>query len=211
MLLSFLGPPCSGKGTHTRILQTQYDFKVLGAGDILRVAAQEDESIATLVREGKLVPVETIWGLMEQKLEEIFAENTNANVLFDGFPREIAQAKAVTEYLSRRNIAMSVVNFVVSDHLLLERMSKRLMCNSCGYTTSFSQDKCPECGGEFIKRSDDNPDTLQDRIDVYNTNLQALKEFCIQYYDWYDMDGEGTIDDVQTRIHKYIAEQKLLL
>ncbi len=178
-----VGPPGSGKGTQAEELEAQYGFKHISTGDLLRKAVKEGTPVGKLaekyMREGTLVPDDVIIELVKDALND-----TNRFVL-DGFPRNIHQAKMLDELLRKigGNI-MYVLLMDVSDDEIVKRLLARRVCPVCGRVYNLitsppkNDNRCDVCGVELVKRSDDNEETIRNRLDVYRKETAPL----IDYY-----------------------------
>jgi adenylate kinase len=124
---------------------------------------------------GELVPDSLVIGLIKERLGKPDAAK---GVIFDGFPRNTAQAEALaTEFDSLGLSIDATIAIIVDPEVIVERLSSRRTCKDCGYIGSVADEKCPKCGGEMTQRDDDMPDTVRNRLDVYATQTAPLIEF----------------------------------
>ena len=181
MKLIFLGPPGAGKGTQAAIISKKLNIPTISTGDMLRAAVKAGTPIGlkakTFMDAGKLVPDEVIIGIIGQRLEE---SDCKDGFILDGVPRTIAQAEA----LENSGIDFDrVISLEVGDEAIVKRMSGRRVCAKCGATYHMeskppkAEGLCDECGGELTVRSDDKPETVRDRLKVYHSETEPLKEF----------------------------------
>ena len=181
MKLIFLGPPGAGKGTQAAIISKKLNIPTISTGDMLRAAIKAGTPIGlkakTFMDAGKLVPDEVIIGIIGQRLEE---SDCKDGFILDGVPRTIAQAEA----LENSGIDFDrVISLEVGDEAIVKRMSGRRVCAKCGATYHMeskppkAEGLCDECGGELTVRSDDKPETVRDRLKVYHSETEPLKEF----------------------------------
>lgn len=207
MILSLIGPPCAGKGTQARILQDEHSFKAIGAGDLLREAAKNDPECKQMIDSGVLVPVEYIWNLMEQAIEKELEQNPHADILLDGYPRELNQAVYLDKYLTSKKQKLYLVNMHVETEVLVNRMLNRTFCEICGNTAVYIEGEekiC--CDVPMGKRKDDTIDTFIERLNIYNKNINIVKHF----YDdkdtcvWLDMDASASIEEMNQEFHNII-------
>ena len=199
MYIIMLGAPGTGKGTIGNEICEKYNLTHLATGDIFRDEIKRETPLGKKANEyiskGELVPDEVTITMVEGKLDEM------KDVLLDGFPRTIAQAEALKEYLNKNNKNITaVINLNVPDEDIIKRTSSRVICSNkeCGasYNTIFMPPKvegiCDKCGSPLIKRKDDNPETIKERLNVYYKNTQPL----IDYYE-----KEGLLESIDINIY----------
>lgn len=207
MYVILIGAPCSGKGTHAHNLKTEKHFHTIGAGDTLReyISETNDEVIKTLIHSGNMVPVTTIWRLMRAKIEKLHRHEVT-RILLDGFPRDIEQAECLCDFLKNQSAPVYFIEFIVSDKLLLDRMTNRFMCNHCHHINSQNV-KCDNCNmTDLSRRTDDNIEVFQHRLTVYKKNLAILKEFlCTEQYTWIEIDAERDVNIIKNDIFNAIS------
>lgn len=174
MNIILLGPPGAGKGTQAEYLAKKLKLAHIATGDLFRKVAKEatqlGQTLRSYMEKGLLVPDEITIKLL---LERISEPDAFAGVVFDGFPRTIAQARALDEALTRENKSIdSVINFEVSKEELISRLSARWTCAQCQapYHMITSPPKkvgvCDRCGGKLMQRADDAPETVKKRLEV---------------------------------------------
>ena len=208
MNIILLGPPGAGKGTQARHLEEARGMTQLSTGDMLREAKDSGTEMGNIVADvmarGELVTDEIVIGLIREKLE---GEKTEG-FIFDGFPRTLAQADALADLLKEEGQTLdAVVEMRVDDAALVERITARSTCASCGevyndITKPIPQDgKCATCGGtEFKRRSDDNEDSLKQRLLEYYKKTSPLIGYYYAKGQLTSIDGLGEIDEVKARI-----------
>ncbi len=186
MNIIFLGAPGSGKGTQAAMLNKELSIPAISTGDALRREVKEESEIGKLAKSfmesGKLVPDEVVIGIIKNRIKQSDCEN---GFILDGFPRNIAQAVELDKMLSSLNKKIDlVVNFDVSEDILIKRISGRFSCKNCGtvYNRYFKMPKiegiCDDCNStEFQSRSDDNEETVKNRLVVYHESTAALIDF----------------------------------
>lgn len=192
------GPPGAGKGTQAEIIVEMTGKPQISTGDMLRSAVSQGTELGLEAREymeaGKLVPDQVIIGLIEDRLSESDASN---GVLFDGFPRTIPQAEALSEITE----VSAVISIEVPDEDIVNRIVGRRMDPETGeiYHVSFKPPP-PELSNRLVQRKDDNEETVRMRLAAYHDQTKPLG-------DWYgnmgilsSVDGTGTIQEVSQSI-----------
>lgn len=181
MKLILLGAPGAGKGTQADIISKRLGIPTISTGNILRAAVKNGTSIGMKAKEymdaGKLVPDEIILGIVEERLAQSDCRN---GYVLDGVPRTIAQA----EFLEKDGVKFdAVLALEISDDAILQRMTGRRTCHSCGATYHVvtappkTEGVCDSCGGELEQRKDDKPETVRHRLEVYHSETEPLKHF----------------------------------
>lgn len=213
MILILLGPPGAGKGTQATRIKEGYKIAHLSTGEMLRGAIAAGTEIGkqakVVMDAGKLVSDDIIIGLVGERIEEA---DCAKGFLLDGFPRTVAQAEALDNLLTRKGLSLNAaIELAVDDKALIERISGRYACSSCGagYHDKFQQPRvkgvCDSCGSEeFSRRSDDTADAVRNRLRSYHSQTAPL----LPYYRDKDVlrtvDGMGEIDEVTRQIFKEI-------
>lgn len=216
MNLVLLGPPGCGKGTQSKRLQDSLGVIQLSTGDMLRaeVAAGSDigREADAIMKAGQLVPDTVIIGIMDRRLD---AEGRKKGFILDGFPRTVPQAEALEKMLSAKQLELDVVvSIEVDDEAMIERISGRFSCGKCGagYHDSFQRPKvdgiCDACGSkEFIRRKDDNAETVRERLKAYHAQTKPI----IAFYEARGLvrrvDGMGPIGEVTKKLQSVIDKQ----
>ena len=207
-----LGPPGAGKGTQAAKVIEKYNVPHISTGDICRANIKEGTELGKkaqgYINEGKLVPDELVVDLVTDRLQQ---DDCKDGFLLDGFPRTILQAEQLDEFLSKNGQKLDIVlNFKVRKDVLVERISGRRVCKACGasfHVVNVPPKKegiCDRCGGELIQRKDDNRETVENRINVYESETAVL----IGYYEkqgvLVDFDGEKSHEEVFADVVKAI-------
>ena len=214
MYIVFTGAPGSGKGTQARILQEKTGLPQLSAGEMLRAEAASGSEIGNqivdLLAKGMIVPDHITIAMMEKRISQ---PDCAKGFMLDGFPRTMIQALALDEMLERKGIKLTaVLDIVVPQEIILERILGRYTCMKCGqgYHEKFQKPAvygvCDKCGGtEFTRRSDDNKETVENRIKVF----KEITYPTIPHYEaqgvLVEVDGTGTIEAVSKRIDKILG------
>ncbi len=198
MNIVLLGAPGAGKGTQAKKLKDSYGLCHISTGDILRQAVADATPLGKQAKSfmdaGELVPDELIINLMKERMSE---PDTEKGVMLDGFPRTTAQAVALDSMLSSLDRPLDAALLVdVPADVIIERLTSRRQCRSCGHIGTAQDAACPECGGEMYQRDDDNEETVTNRLRVYEKSTTPL----IDYYRGQDklvtVDGNRELDVV---------------
>ncbi len=184
MNLIMLGPPGAGKGTIATALQEILNVPHISTGDIFRESIRNGTELGQLansyISKGCLVPDDVTIGIVEERLSK--ADCTDGFIL-DGFPRTIKQALGLDDYLKRVGRKIDrVVNIVVSEKELVERLTNRRVCQACKATFNLrtlpeGAMVCPVCGAALIKRDDDEVAVIEQRFSTYHEETEPLVEY----------------------------------
>ena len=198
MNIVLLGAPGAGKGTQAQKLVAEFGFAHISTGDLLRAAIKEGSRLGKKAKgymdEGKLVPDDLVIDLVKERLE---ADDAQKGFILDGFPRNTAQAVTLDSELGAMGRTLDAALLVsVEPAVIVERLSSRRTCRSCGYTAPAGVDTCPRCGGEMYQRDDDKPETIQHRLDVYESQTAPLVEYYRGHSILKEVDGDRPVDEV---------------
>lgn len=214
LVIILLGPPGSGKGTQAKRLSKDYDIPQISTGDLFRENIANETAIGlkakSFMQAGHLVPDEIVLGML---FERIAQPDCARGYLLDGFPRTIPQADQLAQHQSIKT-KLHVLSLEVPDEVIVKRASGRLVCRQCGsiYHRDFSPPThdqiCDKCGGEVYRRTDDDPDVVRKRLQVYRVQTQPL----IEYYDRQGLltafDGNQPADAVHSEIKSMIDDDE---
>ena len=186
MKIIMLGAPGAGKGTQAKKIPEKYQIPHISTGDIFRSNIKEGTELGMKAKaymdQGGLVPDELTIGMLMDRIQKDDCKN---GYVLDGFPRTIPQAESLTNALNERNQKIDyAVNVDVPDENIVNRMSGRRACLSCGatyhivYKPSKVEGICDVCGDKLVLRDDDKPETVKKRLSVYHDQTQPL----IDYY-----------------------------
>lgn len=181
MDLIFFGMQGSGKGTQARITEERYNMSIFETGAQLRKLANEDSELGKKVKEiiesGNLVPNDIV---MEIVGDFFYKLPHGKQVIFDGIPRKMIQAETLEILLNENNREYMGVNLKISKDVAMERLTKRRICEDCKtvYPANYEKDSCEKCGGKLITRSDDNPEVIEKRINVFlEETMPVIEKF----------------------------------
>jgi adenylate kinase len=209
MILVLLGPPGAGKGTQAILLAKQRSLVQLSTGDMLRAAVAAGTPLGrkagAIMERGELVPDDVVIGLIAERLDQ---KTDGKGYILDGFPRTIAQAEALDRLLAERGTTLDrVIEMKVNDEALVERITGRFTCAKCGegYHDIYKQPKvpgvCDVCGGtEFVRRKDDNEETVRARLKAYYAQTEPLIAYYKKQGKLRSVDGMADIAEVQKAI-----------
>ena len=213
MRLILLGPPGAGKGTQAANIVDKYQLPHISTGDIFRANIKQGTDLGKRAKEfmdkGELVPDSLVVELVEDRLQQ---DDTKVGFMLDGFPRTLPQAEALDSVLTNMGSTLNyVVNIVVDPSVLVERAVGRRICKDCGatYHISFNPSKedgiCDKCSGELYQRSDDNEETVSNRISVYTNETAPLVEYYKSSGKLVIIDGLQDIDKVFVDIQEALG------
>ncbi|MFN3921873.1 MAG: adenylate kinase, partial [Caldimicrobium sp.] len=161
---------------------------------------------------GQLVPDEIILGMVKERLSQPDCEK---GFILDGFPRTVAQAEALDSLLAEMGKKLDVaLALVVPDELLVERLTGRRTCKSCGmmyhikYKPPKVEGKCDHCGGELYQRPDDNEETVRNRLKVYHESTAPLIDYYNKKGILKEIDGSKSIEEITTQIISILEGKK---
>lgn len=203
MKLILLGAPGAGKGTHAAKIKEEYKLPHISTGDIFRANIKGGTPLGLLAKsyidKGALVPDEVVIDIVKDRLQQADCQN---GYILDGFPRTLAQAEA----LSKFEAVDAVINIILDDETIVNRVAGRRMC-ACGATYNISmlggKTTCEKCGKELYQREDDKPETVRNRLAVYTAETAPLIGYYREKGVLKDIDSNGLgIDEVYQLIKK---------
>lgn len=210
MNLLIMGPPGAGKGTQAERLTKELNITHISTGDMFREAIKKGTEMGKKAKEymdrGELVPDEVVVGMVKDRLLQT---DCLKGFLLDGFPRTVAQAKALDDTLPELNMTLdAVINIDVPREILIKRLTGRRVCKECGSTYHIlfnkpqKEGKCDVCGGELYQRSDDNEEAVSNRLDVYEKQTQPLIEYYKEKGVLKNVNGD---QEIQKVLHEILS------
>ena len=215
MNLILMGLPGAGKGTQAEQIVDTYKIPHISTGDMFRAAIKNETALGLEAKaymdKGNLVPDEVTNGIVKERLAEADTDN---GFLLDGFPRTLNQAEALEQILTELGKKIdAVINIHVDKDILMERLTGRIICRTCGatYHKVFNPPTvagtCDRCGGhDFYQREDDKPETVKNRINVNLELTQPLLDFYEARQVLNTVKGDQDIQDVFKEVQAIIAK-----
>jgi len=187
MKIILLGPPGAGKGTQAKRLAQELSFPHISTGDILRQNVSSGTDLSKEAKnymdQGALVPDELVTQMVARRLNE---PDIRRGFILDGYPRNLSQAESLDRILKNKNTGIDLVVYLdTSESVIIQRLSGRLVCKSCGVNFHIKNMPpkvdmvCDNCGGRLYQRTDDKEETIKTRLEVYKKEVSGL----IKYYE----------------------------
>lgn len=214
MKIIMLGAPGAGKGTQAKKIAEKYHIPHISTGDIFRANIKNGTELGkqakTYMDQGLLVPDELTVNLVIDRVQQ---EDCKNGYVLDGFPRTIPQAEALTKALESLGEKMDyAIDVDVPDENIVNRMSGRRACVSCGatyhivYAAPKKEGICDVCGAELVLRDDDKPETVQKRLGVYHEQTQPLIDYYTKAGILKSVDGTKDLEDVFKAVTEILGE-----
>ena len=199
MNIILLGAPGAGKGTQAAVICEKLNIPTISTGNIIREALRTGTEMGLKAKSymdaGKLVPDEVVIGIVEERLQQ---DDCKKGFILDGFPRTIPQAEA----LDKMGVVIDkVIDIEVPDEVIVKRMSGRRVCEKCGRPYHLESLKpkvdgiCDDCSGTLVQRKDDHIDTVKDRLQVYHTETEPLKDYYGRQGKLAVVEGQDTVEE----------------
>jgi adenylate kinase len=209
-----LGAPGAGKGTQAKLLQEQVGLTHISSGDLFRKNIARQTPLGVLAKSfmdrGELVPDGVT---VQMVMERITQPDCARGVVFDGFPRTDAQARALDAELGKKNMQVTgVLHISVPDEVLIERLTARWVCPLDGAVYNILSNppklagRCDQDGSALEQRDDDKPETVRHRLDVYHSQTKPLIEYYCAAGLLHNVEGERAIEQVQTDLVRIVRE-----
>ena len=210
--LLLIGPPGAGKGTQATIISKKYGIPQIATGDMLRQEVKSATDLGTKAKafmdKGELVPDSLVISMLEKRLKE---KDASKGFILDGFPRTVAQADALDGKFKELKIdKFVVIELKVNEESIIQRLSARRVCNSCGKIFNLmteppkKEGTCDDCNGSLYQRDDDKEVTIRERFKVYNSKTAPLIEYYAKKGMLKTVTADGSIEAINKSISAII-------
>ena len=208
MNIILLGPPGAGKGTQAKRLETNNNMVQLSTGDMLRqvvaTGSELGQEAKRVMDAGQLMPDELMIRLISDRIDQ----DCSGGFILDGFPRTVRQAEGLDRMLAEKGVKLdAVIEMKIDEEALIARVTGRFSCNTCGagYHDEFQRPAvdgvCDVCGGtEFIRRADDNEETVRARMEAYKSQTAPILPYYSEKGILSSIDGMASIEVIAGRI-----------
>jgi adenylate kinase len=210
MIIVLTGAPGAGKGTQADLLVERDSFTKISTGDALRRQVKNGTQIgkeaAVYMEEGRLVPDDVLLGILKAELVEAGSNN----VILDGYPRNLGQAKTLNS-MSEEFPVTAAIHLDVPNEDLVRRISGRRVCGQCsaGYHVSYSppavEEKCDKCDHELVQRPDDTYEKVLVRLEIYEEQTKPVLDYYEEQGKYRLLDGNGTTEEVYQSLKALVA------
>lgn len=204
MIIIFLGPQGSGKGTQAELLSKKLNLPIIETGRLFRITAEsksaESQTIKEKLSRGEFISDEMTIQIIKNQLGKI---NVEKGFILDGFPRNLNQAEFLEQFENK-----IVIYLDLPDKEVIKRLSKRKICSSCGKIFSGFNDlaNCSVCGGRLMRREDDKPEAIRKRLDLFNKSTLSLLDYYQSKGIIIKVDGRLSIKKIFENILKQLKK-----
>lgn len=220
MNVALFGPPGCGKGTQAELLCQHFGFLHLSTGELLRAERRESTEIGrrvdALIRQGELVPDEIVGKIVQKEVHRAFSEG--CGVLFDGYPRNLAQLHFLEALLRQLESRIDCfISLVISDEKVIGRLTSRRTCTDCGKVYNLiwhkprRKDTCDNCSGELYQRSDDRPEAISRRLEEYHRQTWPIMDELKGRGVLRQVSAERSIAEIQEELIDLLEERRAMI
>ena len=209
MRIALFGPPGAGKGTQAGILVENRGLVHISTGVIIRKAMKADTAVGKKARKyvqaGQLVPDEIVQELAEDAIQEAELDD----FVLDGFPRTVTQAKGLTAFLDKRDVALdAVLSLHVSEDVIVDRLSKRRVNKETGENYHLDNRPPPDDVPDemIVQRRDDKPEAVKKRLEVYRLQTEPVEKYYEERGELFPINAEGSVEEVAGRIEQALED-----
>jgi adenylate kinase len=202
-----LGPPGAGKGTQAERLARRHGLSKISTGDILRQAIKSGSPLGCLAKQaidsGKLVGDDAVIAIVRDRLER---DDTRSGFVLDGFPRTVVQAAELDRMMAGRG-ALIVLDIVVPEDVLVQRLASRRICSACGANAAVdARETCAICGAVLVTRTDDGAVVVRERLKVYQRQTKPLVDYYSVRPTFRSIGGNQAPDVVTAAIQQAVTD-----
>ena len=198
----------SGKGTVGKAVAEKFGFKIFETGSALRALSQETSELAlkvkSIIEAGHLVPNEVVMDIIENFMQGL---QPGEKVLFDGIPRKMEQAESFDALMQKHGRDFTGIFIEVPDEVAVKRLLTRRICKNCKnvYPASYEEKTCQKCGGELITRSDDNPESIKNRLQAFFDETMPVIQHYQKMGKMKKVNGDESIEIVANGVSAIIS------
>ena len=201
LIYILFGPPGSGKGTQAKLISKEYNIPHISSGNLLREMTSQDtteaKEIKSYLDRGEFPPEELVIKMIFNRIEK---EDCKKGFILDGFPRTLHQVKELDKKYPQLNQHI-YIDIECSKQTIIERLSGRRICPKCqrNYHIKYAPPKtegiCDNCHTKLIIRSDDQPDIINKRVEIFKKQFEPMKEYYHNRENWIEIDASGSIEE----------------